>query len=111
METKTEVVSEQGPESPHIEAIDFDNSADVLSRIFAVVETYPTGGNGAWYFFLNDWDRRFVLNIYDVFVTTGKAPLSEKQAKKARVILRKMLTPAAQLGSEVNNGSPENIAE
>lgn len=111
MEINIDATEALRTEPTQIEAVDFDNIADVLSRIFAVVETYPSGGNGAWYFFLNDWDRRFVLNIYDVFVTTGKAPLSEKQAKKARVILRKMLTPPAQVGPAVNNGSPENTAE
>lgn len=76
--------------------VNFDDTAQVLERIFSVVEKYPAGGDSAaWFFFLNDWDRRFVLNIYDMFVTTGKAPLSEKQIKKAKVILRKMMTPSA----------------
>lgn len=75
--------------------VNFENIGDVLQRVFAVVETYPTGGDSAWYFFLNDWDRRFVLNVYDMYVTTGKAPLSDKQIKKAKVILRKMMTPQA----------------
>ena len=88
------------------EPIDYSNNAKVLERIFAVVEKYPDGGEAAWYCFLNDWDRRFVLNIYDMWVTTGKAPLSSKQEKKAKVILRKMMTPSAL--SMNNNCSPEN---
>lgn len=75
--------------------VDFDDVGEVLKRIFAVVERYPTGGGTAWWTFLTDWDRRFVLNIYDVFVTTGKAPLSPKQIQKAKIILRKMMTPAS----------------
>jgi len=74
--------------------VDYRDIAKVLERIFAVVEKYPDGGESAWYYFLNDWDRRFVLNIYDMWVTTGKAPLSLKQEVKARVILRKMMTPS-----------------
>jgi hypothetical protein len=74
--------------------VDYSDTAKVLERIFAVVEKYPHGGETAWYYFLNDWDRRFVLNIYDMWVTTGKAPLSLKQQSKAKVILRKMMTPS-----------------
>lgn len=81
-----------------IPSVNYDDMAEVLKRIFAVVETYPDGGCSAWFYFLNDWDRRFVLNIYDMWTTTGRVPLSEKQAKKARVILRKMMTPCASMG-------------
>jgi hypothetical protein len=47
---------------------------------------------------INDYakifSQGFVLNIYAVFITTGKALLSEEQAKIAKVILRKMMTPS-----------------
>lgn len=85
---------QQGPEIDLYGPVDFDDLTQVLERIFAVVEKYPTGGESAWFFFLNDWDRRFVLNVYDMKITSGRCPLSEKQINKARVILRKMLTPS-----------------
>lgn len=75
-------------------SVDYSDITDVLGRIFAVVEKYPDGGDSAWFYFLNDWDRRFVLNIYDMWMTTGRAPLSVKQQAKAKVILRKMMTPS-----------------
>ena len=78
--------------------VNFADLDDVLARMFAVVERSTTGDDQAFYFFLNDWDRRFVLNLYDRHVTTGSCPVSEKQAQKVRVIVRKMMTPMSGRG-------------
>jgi hypothetical protein len=80
--------------------VNFADLREVLDRMFAVVERSVTGDDHAWYFFLSDWDRRFVLNLYDRQVTTGSCPVSEKQAKKAKVIVRKMMTPVSSRGRD-----------
>jgi hypothetical protein len=86
--------AEMNEADEHYSPIDFSDATAVLQRMFAAVERYPSGDDCAWFHYLNDWDRRFVLNIYDMFVTTGKAPLSKKQEVKAAVILRKMMVPS-----------------
>jgi len=86
--------SDTEPEVDLYGPVDFDDVDAVLQRIFAIVEQYPTGGESAWFHYLNDWDRRFCLNLYDMWITTSKTPLSPKQIKKSKVILRKMITPA-----------------
>ena len=78
--------------------VDFTDLDEVMARMFAVVERSTTGHDQPWFHYLNDWDRRFVLNLYDRQMTTGSCPVSEKQAIKAAVIVRKMMTPVSGKG-------------
>lgn len=72
--------------------MDDDKADDTATEIVRIVKAHPAGGAEPWCKYLSEWDRRFVLSIFDLYETHGEIRLSAKQAVKGRVILEKLKT-------------------